>query len=193
VTSSMDEKRADAGGPLGLVPMGRPGELALRIVAANLQGMLRLPVDILSPLEVPEEAFFPRRRQYDAGVILRYLGELDLPAHPRLLGVTHLDLCIPILTYVFGEAQLGGRAAVVSTFRLRQGQGKAQVSMERFYERLAKVALHEVAHTFSLYHCENARCLMAFSPALDRLDEIGLVFCDRCEYMLRQASQGVGG
>ena len=38
----------------------------------------------------------------------------------RLLGITGLDLYIPILTFVFGEAQMGGPCAIVSYHRLAQ-------------------------------------------------------------------------
>ena len=34
------------------------------------------------------------------------------------MGLINEDLCTPVLSYVFGEAQINGRAAVVSLFRL---------------------------------------------------------------------------
>ena len=37
-----------------------------------------------------------------------------------MLGVTAVDLYIPILTFVFGEAQMGGPCSIVSYHRLRQ-------------------------------------------------------------------------
>ena len=44
------------------------------------------------------------------------------PADPdaRVLGVTACDLFVPVLTFVFGEAQLDGNCAVVSTARLQE-------------------------------------------------------------------------
>lgn len=41
---------------LGLVEMGRIGEFAVRVVAANIQAMIGIPVDILPPMEIPLEA-----------------------------------------------------------------------------------------------------------------------------------------
>ena len=38
----------------------------------------------------------------------------------KLLAVTERDLFVPVLTFVFGQAQLGGRVAVISLARLRQ-------------------------------------------------------------------------
>ena len=172
---------------LGILEMGRLGEMALRVVVANLQAVMGLHVDMLGPYEVPEQAYQDHRQQYDAGLILKYLSECPFPDHFKVLAVTNLDLCIPILTYVFGEAEMGGNVAVISGFRLRQNEDGAPVSVDRYYERLAKVALHEVAHTLSLYHCENTQCLMHFSAKVDQLDSLPILFCERCEFMLQSS------
>ncbi len=125
---------------VGLVAMGHLAEVAIRVVAANLQTILGIHVDILEPLEVPRESFLTQRQQYDAGLILRHLAQSALPCHLRILGITAIDLCVPILTYVYGEAEVGGRVAVVSDFRLRQTDDGFPASLDRYYERLAKVA-----------------------------------------------------
>lgn len=166
--------------------MGRIGEFAVRVVAAQVQTLMGIPVDILEPQDIPQEAFQHHRQQYDAGLVIRHLNGLSFPDHGRILGLVTVDLCSPILTYVYGEAEIGGRVAVVSTFRLSQNEDGRPTSKERYYERLAKVALHEVAHTFSLYHCDDPHCLMHFSPKLQHLDGVELLFCDRCEFMLHE-------
>ena len=107
---------------VGLIEMGRLGEVAVRVVAANLQTLLDLPVEILEPAVMPRECFLTQRQQYDAGLIVKHLAQLPLSSHLRILGVTVFDLCLPILTYVYGEAEVGGRAAVISNFRLRQNE-----------------------------------------------------------------------
>jgi archaemetzincin len=172
-------------GTLAVVPLGSIGEVAVRMAAANLQAVLNVSVDILAVSELPEETYEPARRQYDASRMLDQLDRIGLQRYRKVLGIVAVDLCIPILTYVFGEAQLGGRAAVVSSFRLRSTQSGQNVPLEQYYERLAKVALHEVAHTLSLYHCEESGCLMNFSSKLDDLDRLDLRFCERCEFSLR--------
>lgn len=166
--------------------MGRIGEFAIRVVAAHVQTLMNIPVDILHPLEIPQTAFQHHRQQYDAGLVIKHLAGISFPNHGRILGLVTVDLCIPILTYVYGEAEVGGKVAVVSTFRLSQSEDGSPTTKECYYERLAKVALHEVAHTFSLYHCDDPRCLMHFSPRIHELDRIALSFCDRCEFMLRE-------
>lgn len=170
---------------VGLIEMGRLGEVAVRVVAANLQTLLDLPVEILDPAVMPQQCFLTRRQQYDAGLIVKHLAQLPLSSHLRILGLTVFDLCLPILTYVYGEAEVGGRAAVISNFRLRQNEDGSTTAPEIYFERLAKVAVHEVAHTLALHHCDGAKCLMHFAARLKHLDQIPLLFCDHCEFALR--------
>lgn len=163
--------------------MGHTPQTVLHVVAANIQTMLEVPVDRLPPMPVPEEAFQPRRGQYDAGLILKHLSALSSARHARILAITDVDLCSPVLTYVFGEAQLGGESAIVSLFRLGQNAHGAPPAVA--YERIVKVALHEIGHTLSLYHCETPRCLMRMSPRTGDLDALDIYFCDRCSFALR--------
>ena len=166
--------------------MGWTPQTAIRVIAANIQTMLEVPVEMLAAIVIPEEAFQPNRCQYDAGLVLKYIAEFSFPHHSRILAITDVDLCNPIVTYVFGEAELGLRLAIVSDFRLKSGEDETPVSEGIYYERLAKVALHEIAHTLSLYHCETPKCLMQLSPRLSHLDELDIFFCERCRFVLRE-------
>ncbi len=173
---------------LGLVRMGRLDETAVHVVAANLQTVLDIPVDILDAMDLPSDSLLNRRQQHDAGLILKHLSQQAfLDRYLKLVALTDADISIPILTYVFGEAEVGGRVALVSGFRLRQREGGMLVPLDTYYERLAKVALHEVAHTLSLYHCEDSSCLMHFCPKPADLDLVQILFCRRCRFMIRQS------
>jgi archaemetzincin len=105
-----------------------------------------------------------------------------------VLGFTDQDLFIPILTYVFGEAQLGGSAAVVSTARL--GEGTDRFGRRLLVERLAKEAVHEVGHAFGLVHCGHEHCVMSRSPAVREVDEKGGGLCAECRAQLEDLSGG---
>ncbi len=166
--------------------MGRAPQTAIRVVAANIQTMLEVPVEMLAPMAIPEEAFQPHRGQYDAGLVLRHLSQYSFPHHPCVLAITDVDLCAPILTYVFGEAELGLKLAIVSDFRLKDREDGTPASIDVYYERLAKIALHKIAHTLSLYHCETPKCLMRLSPRVSDLDELDIYFCERCSFVLRR-------
>jgi archaemetzincin len=178
---------ADRHGVIGVLPLGVVGDAVARIIAANLQAIFHVPVDLLPPWINPDFAFNDRRQQYDAALILKRLAESGR-THQRLLGVVNVDLFIPVLTYVFGEAQLGGRAAVVSLHRLGDQESGGQAPLDTLYERAAKVSVHELAHTFALVHCkQQPECVMRASYGLGDLDRTPLFFCEYCKAFLAEA------
>ncbi len=181
----MSHKSLLSKAPIAIFPLGKMGNLIPVVVAANIQGVLNIPVKIEEPREIPNECYMNHRRQYDAGLILRFLRDLEIE-YPYVLGITSVDISLPIFTYVFGEAELGGRAAVMSIYRLDRDAHGGHVSESLFFERAAKVALHELGHLFSLYHCNNHSCLMQFSAKLETLDTIPLYFCERCKFLIQR-------
>lgn len=169
-----------------IVPMGSVDGVALSVVAANLQAIAGLLADTAPAVPDPDYALIPARRQYNAVPILTAL-EKDIPERGLRLGIVSGDLCLPIFSYVLGEAQVGGRAAVVSLFRLGRGGDGRPVEPSRVYERLAKVSLHEIAHVLGLRHCRDPQCLMQFSPGAEHIDELAMGFCEQCEALLGAA------
>jgi archaemetzincin len=167
-----------------VVPLGKLRPMAAEVAAAHLQAIYNMPARVMPHEAEPRYAVIAKRGQYDAGLILLELAG-DTPAPPLRLGITAVDLCLPFLTHVFGEAQLEGRSAVVSLHRLSQTQRNRPVSRPLVLERLAKVALHEIAHVLGLVHCEAQDCLMNFSADLSRLDGIGMSLCSRCHKELQ--------
>lgn len=184
---SSQQRKEPRAPSIALIGMGRIPQTALRVIAANIQTILDVPVEMLDAMAIPEEAFQTHRSQYDAGLVLKHLAQFSFPNHSRILAITDVDLCTPILTYVFGEAELGLKRGIVSDFRLKYREDGMPASESVYYERLAKVALHEIAHTLSLYHCETPKCLMRMSPRLCHLDELDIIFCKRCSFVLRKS------
>ena len=90
-----------------------------------------LPID-------PTFAFDHSRKQYNSSLLLGKLVALKPKDGLRILGVTDLDLFIPILTFVFGEAQLKGPAAIVSTHRLSNEFYGLPMDDKKLQERLDK-------------------------------------------------------
>ncbi|MFO7785542.1 MAG: hypothetical protein ACQET7_05045 [Thermodesulfobacteriota bacterium] len=166
-----------------IVPLGDVDGVAISVVAANLQAIMGLPADLLPAVPVPDFALIPSRRQYNALPVLGMLEE-GASGDALRLGVMSGDLCLPIFSYVLGEAQVQGRAAVISIHRLKGNQDGTAAAPARVYERLAKVALHETAHVLGLTHCREEGCLMRFSLGAEHIDELSMAFCPECKLRL---------
>jgi len=174
-------------GLIAVIPLGGVGQDVLRVVADSVQGLLRLPVDLLEGIDLPEEAFLPSRNQYNAMALIKYLNENHSHSGLKVLGVTERDITNPILTYVFGEAYMNGRTAVMSCCRLRLGPSGDPVPREQFLDRVVKVAIHEIGHTFNIPHCHTDRCVMRASNNLPELDDKLNYLCGYCELFLAES------
>jgi archaemetzincin len=169
---------------LTLVAVGGVARAHLASLAEGLAARLRVACSIHPDGLDVNFAFNPLRGQYDSTEILKRL----LPQAPsenwRVLGVTEADLYVPILTFVFGEAQLGGHAALVSLHRLRQEFYGMPADPQLLAARLLKESLHELGHTLGLRHCPDYRCVMSASHAVERIDLKLAEFCQACAVSL---------
>jgi archaemetzincin len=120
------------------------------------------------------------RGQYHSTAILERLQAVYSSGNSRLLGVTSVDLFVPIFTFVFGEAQLEGNCALASLYRLNEEHYGLPADEGKLRERLAKEAVHELGHTFGLQHCEDWQCVMASSHSVELVDVKSAVFCEEC-------------
>jgi archaemetzincin len=137
----------------------------------------------------PEPAFHGERLQYHSSELLGLMQQFVRPGCWRLLGITSVDLYIPILTFVFGEAQVGGPCAIVSCHRLRQESYGLPPNRDLLRERLLKEAIHELGHTVALTHCDDYQCVMASTHAVEGIDLKLDTLCLGCSRGLnRQAS-----
>lgn len=181
------ENRIIAVQPLGDVSPG-----ILKAVASDLQATYRIEAALFPAQALPDKAFDPQRRQHNCYPILQYLNQLRPDHAVKIVGVTEVDLFIPILTYVFGEAELGGHATVISTCRLMSRTNPEQLAAKKLFERAGKIAVHEVAHTFRLPHCREDGCIMGSLPARKNIDEMHIRFCRHCSTYLRDEYERLG-
>lgn len=163
---------------IAIVPIGTVDARLLDAVRTGLTAEYGVPCSIASFNADPSRFLHPERRQYHSTELLTSLSALTLP--DRVLGVTALDLYIPILTFVFGEAQLGGRCAVISSHRLDDTFYGLPADSDLARARLIKCAIHEIGHTHGLVHCDDYECVMAASHSVEWLDLKGEHLCDRC-------------
>jgi len=141
---------------------------------------IRAPCALLPKRLDPAFAFHSERGQYHSSELLAKVRELVQPATWRLLAIAEVDLYIPILTFVFGEAQIGGPCAIISGRRLRQEFYGRPPDPELFAERLLKESIHELGHTCGLSHCEAYRCVMSASHTVERIDIKEATPCRAC-------------
>jgi archaemetzincin len=146
----------------------------------SLQLLLPVQLKFIEDRGYPLFAFEPKRNQYYAKKIIEKLAR-QIPADcEKLIGLTDVDLCTPVLTFVYGEAQLGGSIAVVSLNRLRQEFYYLPRNDTLLIERITKECIHELGHCYGLYHCSDSRCVMCFSSSVLSIDNKQKEFCVSC-------------
>jgi len=163
-----------------LLAVGDVDRLLLEDLSDAVADAFRMECRILPARLAADFALHPTRMQVHSTEILGRLPGFVQHDTWRLLGVTEMDLYIPILTFVFGEAQVGNTCAVVSTHRLRQEFYGLPPDANLLMDRLLKEAVHEFGHTLRLPHCEDYRCAMAPSHAVEWIDLKGSALCADC-------------
>jgi archaemetzincin len=163
----------------------------LQWLRKDLHDYLDLPVKTMGALAIPEGSFLPNRNQYHSTAILKEILAEVPPGALKVLGLIDRDLCIPILTFVFGEAQLGGTVSLVSLARLRQDFYGLAPDPSLFRERLYKECLHELGHNFGLIHCHARECVMYLSNTVMDVDRKERTYCRDCDIaMLSKIERG---
>ncbi len=173
---------------LHILPVGPADANLLEWLGQSLHEKFHIPAEIILPPLDPVFAFHAERQQYHSSEILASMQGYVTRDTWRILGVTQLDLYIPILTFVFGEAQMGGKSAVVSYHRLQQEFYGLPQDMDLLANRLLVESVHELGHTLKLTHCHDYQCAMAPSHAVEWIDIKDSGFCEDC---LARALQAV--
>jgi archaemetzincin len=168
-----------------LLPIGKFDTQLLAYLQHRLSSEFGTRCEVANNGFDPAFSFHANRQQYHSTEILAHIQRRLDSTTWRVLGVTGVDLYIPILTFVFGEAQLNNPCAVVSFHRLRQEFYGLPADDNLLKERLLKEAVHELGHTIGLKHCRDYACVMAASHAVEWIDLKGISFCPSCRARLR--------
>jgi len=175
-----------------IVPLDIADQGLLSALCAEIARTFPLKCRVGASERLPAGTLDKKRGQYHATRILEHLAASDRDAF-RLLGVTAVDIFTPILRYVFGEAMLPGRAALVSTYRLGIAPPRGEPLRDRsvFINRVLKEGIHELGHTFGLTHCKDPACSMAASLDTTHIDKKSTRLCYYCRVMLEDELGGM--
>jgi archaemetzincin len=171
-------------GPIYLIRLGAVDIGIVEGLQPRLQTRFGLSCVPGKPIENIDFAYSSQRRQYLSTAILRNLSESRPADAIRVLGVAGVDLFVPRLNFVFGEAVVGGNVAVISLYRLDPLRYGEPANRALFRERALKEAIHELGHTFGLAHCGKPSCVMSFSNSLQDTDRKRSRFCPSCQSLL---------
>lgn len=171
---------------LYLVAIGNVPENACKWLEDAAAEWFPLPIRRLAPMPIPMAAYDAKRGQYQSVEFMKILAQQAPRDAERVLGVTDVDLAIPMLSFLFGQAQLDGHVAIVSLFRLHQEFYGLPMDENLLRERTVKEMLHELGHTFGLTHCSDPRCAMGLATHIELVDSKAEQFCSRCGLHLVQ-------
>jgi archaemetzincin len=157
------------------------GPFPVTRLAARVSRRVALPCRAEGPIDLGELVRLPGRDQVDADRLLERIEVWPAPRGVVKVGVTDLDIAIPIFTFVFGRARDRGHGCVVSAARLDPcfyGLPEDAALAER---RTVDEVLHELGHVAGLRHCRETSCLMRFAGSVEQVDARGSEFCRGCD------------
>jgi archaemetzincin len=167
--------------------VGNPDRLS-----AALSDRLGVPVRRTAERLDLDRAWDASRRQHQAGVLMEEVLRRVEATNEKCVALVDVDLFIPVLTFVFGQAQLGGAAGIVSTFRLANPFYGLPRDDGLLRHRIEKEVLHELGHMFGLYHCRHFECVMRSSTYVEEIDLKRAWFCPHCNERLRAGRDADG-
>ena len=169
---------------IAICPIGDLDASLLQQVKKDINQVFGYPVEFHALLKDVSFVLDPSRHQFHSTKILEKLEGLAPPRALKIIAIVQVDLFIPILTHVFGEAQLGGRSCVVSTHHLKE-EISPMGGFKTFCRRVSKEAVHELGHTFHLRHCREQSCIMHYCRTLQDVDRKSDQLCRYCTVLLQ--------
>ena len=163
-----------------LVPVKFSNTSFLKRIVNELNRKFRSPMNVLNLEYDIEKSFSKERGQYFSSQIIADTTLLTGELKGKVLLITDADLYVPVLTFVFGEAQLKGKHAIISVCRLHEEFYSGISDEELLFRRTMKEVLHELGHCFGLIHCIDWDCVMHSSQGIEEVDIKGEFYCRTC-------------
>jgi archaemetzincin len=149
-------------------------------ICKDVENEFRIPVNGREGHLDLSEFFDPARKQYDGNKLLKEIEARFADDNTKTIGIFNVDLFIPILTFIFGQAFLNGRCGIASAYRLHNERYGLKPNHKILTDRLRKEVIHELGHTFGLYHCINPVCVMRSGTYVEDIDQKDWHFCPKC-------------
>lgn len=167
---------------IAIQPLGEAKQERIDVAKKGLEEAFGLKVEILTPVAMPKEAWYEARDRYRAEKLLNFLERETASKYRIVVGLTSKDISTTKGEHVdwgiFGLGELGGRACVISTYRL----GARGADEKKLRERLVKLAVHEAGHAKGLEHCPQEGCVMQDAESsIATVDAASGEFCDACK------------
>jgi archaemetzincin len=163
-----------------LISFGQFDKDFLDKISGEIKTVFGFPVSIGVNHTDLSKFYDPARRQYDGNQLLKFIYQEYGSEQVKTIGLFRVDLFIPILTFIIGQAVYKGNAGVVSLFRLKNELYGMQKDDALLLERFRKEIIHELGHTFGLTHCISPACVMRSSTYIEDVDQKNSGFCMRC-------------
>jgi len=175
---------------IGIQPLGNVHKSYIDSIQVSLRRAYGLRVIVLPQQRMPERFKVTMKTpRYRADSIIYHFKHHHPDSVDIILAITEEDISItdrdawgsvkePRSKYldwgVFGYGYQPGPSCVVSTFRLKSNPGK-------IFNRVQKVALHEIGHNLGLKHCSNDSCVMRDAAETIRtIDAVQPHLCEHC-------------
>jgi archaemetzincin len=163
-----------------IISYGHFDKVFLANIAESIKQEFNFQVNIEERHIDISEFYDPGRRQYDANKLLKEIDSNFPVGSIKCIGLFRIDLFIPILTFIFGQALLNGRSGIASLYRLKNELYGIENNEDLHLLRFKKVIIHELGHTFGLKHCHNLECVMISSTYVEDIDQKSFRLCANC-------------
>jgi len=172
---------------ISILPLDEIRESILEHIGNALQRTFLCSYHILPYEDIsPHASALLNEGKYNSTAILLYILKKAPGDSLKILAVTYRDLYSPIFSYLYGEAQLKGTAALMSLHRLQPEFYHSPADRDLFLSRCEKQALHEIGHTFGLVHCKDKNCVMYPSSSIGDTDVKSNSLCSLCVRLVNQ-------
>lgn len=161
----------------------------LEVIAEEVKRQFQLPVISREGHLDLSEFYDSSRRQYDGSRLLKRVDSEFAHDKVKTFALFSIDLFIPILTYIFGQAAFNGRTGIASLYRLSNERYGIDSDDKALLERFTKEVIHELGHTFGLIHCFLPSCVMHASTYVEDIDQKESNLCLRCREELKKSGE----